>query len=261
MDLYRKKVPFKILPVLRWLILFFILLFLAMGAVWLIVLSRTTPPVVLKTKTIADRLDEFGAKSDAILRPAFLKAGINYPPKEILLLALKQERRLDLFAASPGKAPRHIKSYTILAASGVPGPKLREGDRQVPEGFYHIDSLNPNSAYHLSLRVSYPNADDFRHANQDGRDRSCLGGDIMIHGGGVSIGCVAIGDPAIEEIFVLAARAGAENIRVIISPCDFRTGARVSIPTTAPEWTEQLHAQLRDELQKLPTTNIPSAPR
>lgn len=74
----------------------------------------------------------------------------------------------------------HIKSYPILAASGSIGPKLRESDMQVPEGVYQIESLNPNSQFHLSLRVNYPNEFDREQARIDGRAQ--LGGDIMIHG-------------------------------------------------------------------------------
>ena len=75
-----------------------------------------------------------------------------------------------------------------------------EGDKQVPEGFYRIELLNPNSRYHLSLRVNYPNADDIERAREDRRDLLNLGGDIMIHGGAESIGCIAIGNPAIEHL-------------------------------------------------------------
>ena len=69
--------------------------------------------------------------------------------------------------------------YPILAASGVLGPKLREGDKQVPEGIYGAEALNPNSKFHLSIRLNYPNTFDRRMAQSDGRTQ--LGGDIMIH--------------------------------------------------------------------------------
>lgn len=97
----------------------------------------------------------------------------------------------------------------MLAASGGPGPKLREGDLQVPEGVYRLTAFNPNSSYHLSLRVDYPNAED--RAAEDravarSDRRTSLGGDIFIHGKAVSIGCLAIGDPGIEEL--LRARRG-----------------------------------------------------
>ena len=71
-----------------------------------------------------------------------------------------------------------LARYPIRAASGALGPKLREGDRQVPEGVYDIESLNPNSRFHVALRVGYPNAFDRQMAGREGR--TALGGDIMI---------------------------------------------------------------------------------
>ena len=114
-----------------------------------------------------------------------------------------------------------VRSWPVLTASGGPGPKLREGDRQVPEGVYSVDQLNPNSAYHLSLRLNYPNAFDRAHAATDGRER--LGGDIFIHGKDVSIGCLAIGDDAIEELFWLAGTAGKDAFTTVIVPTEGRS--------------------------------------
>jgi hypothetical protein len=103
-------------------------------------------------------------------------------------------------------AARLVHRYPVLAASGALGPKLRQGDLQVPEGVYRVLWLNPNSSYHLSMKLDYPNAFDREHARRD--RRTDLGGDIFVHGRAVSIGCVALGDPAIEELFVLAADTG-----------------------------------------------------
>ena len=129
---------------------------------------------------------------------------------------------LHLYSTPDGKPSVLIKSYPILAASGGPGPKTREGDNQVPEGLYHVESLNPNSAFHLALRLDYPNDDDRRVAKEEGRDVSTLGGDIMIHGKSASIGCLAMGDEAVEEIFTLAADAGVQHLEVFIAPFDLR---------------------------------------
>ncbi len=73
-------------------------------------------------------------------------------------MILKQERRVELYAQNSvaESSWRFIRSYPILAASGHLGPKLREGDWQVPEGIYAVESLNPNSHYHLALHVDYP---------------------------------------------------------------------------------------------------------
>lgn len=205
--------------------------------------------VMKRRHTVADRVAQYGFAVRERLEPAFARSGIPYPPDSLVIVVLKQEKRLELYAGNGG-AFKRIKSYPILAASGGLGPKLKEGDSQVPEGIYRIESLNPNSLYHLALRVNYPNESDREQARAEGRTR--LGGDIMIHGNRVSIGCVAIGDEAAEELFVLAAKTGLANIRAILSPVDFR---RAPAPSTRglPSWTPALHARIRGELILLPT--------
>jgi hypothetical protein len=186
------------------------------------------------------------------IRPAFEVAGVFWPPRKLTLLAFKAEKRLELYASGDQEIPRLVLSYPILASSGTSGPKLREGDKQVPEGFYRIELLNPNSRYHLSLRVNYPNAEDIERARQDGRALAKLGGDIMIHGGAASTGCLAIGDPAIEELFVMVARTGLDKVRLIIAPRDPRQKGLDAIPENAPLWTAELHDRLRRQIANLP---------
>ena len=143
-----------------------------------------------------------------------------------------------------------IRRYPILAVSGVLGPKLREGDRQVPEGLYEIESLNPNSAYHVSLRLNYPNALDRAQAAKEGRTN--LGSDIMIHGKAASIGCLAMGDEAAEDLFTLAADAGIKNVKVICSPVDFRQRKELPRDVQSPPWTKELYQQIAAQLTALP---------
>ena len=81
---------------------------------------------------------------------------------------LLAERRLEILAPDNTGSNHWVRSYPILAASGGPGPKLQEGDGQIPEGIYPIELLNPNSLYHVSLRVGYPNALDRTMAARDG---------------------------------------------------------------------------------------------
>jgi hypothetical protein len=199
--------------------------------------------------TVKDRLAEFAEAATARLRPHFERAGVAWPPAELVLVGLKQERELQLHAPDATGAMRWIRSYPVLAASGGPGPKLREGDLQAPEGLYGIELLNANSRYHVSLRVNYPNAFDRARAAETGRTN--LGGDIMIHGRAVSIGCLAMGDPAAEEIFTLAARVGIGNIRVILAPADLRTRPAPEV-AEAPPWLPDLYREVAAELQKLP---------
>lgn len=209
--------------------------------------------VNLKTSspyTIKDRLEQFGAAAQTRLLPSFQQAGIAFPPKAITLLAFKDAKRLELYAQDEGGAWKRIKDYPVQAASGKLGPKLREGDRQVPEGIYQVEFLNPNSLYHVSLRLNYPNAFDQQMGADEGR--TGLGSDIMIHGKNASVGCLAMGDTAAEELFALAAWVGKENIKVVIAPTDFRLNELPIVEAQLPVWTEGLYERLKMELGHYP---------
>lgn len=212
------------------------------------VLASLTASSSMEARTVADVVRALGPAARERLRPRFDTAGLAYPPRSITLLALKQERRVELWA-STGASPRIVHTYPILAASGVAGPKLRQGDLQVPEGAYRILWLNPNSAYHLSMKVDYPNAFDRRRARAEGR--TDLGGDIFIHGREVSIGCIALGDPAIEELFVLASDVGLPRVKVLIAPRDLRQHAGRDVATARSPWLDELYAALRREMTAL----------
>ena len=197
--------------------------------------------------SVAERVQQFGSRVERRLKPTFEAAGAGYPPEEAAVLAFKDSRTVEVYARNAGHPWRLIKAYPVLAASGAPGPKLKEGDHQVPEGVYRIESLNPNSRFHLSVRLNYPNELDRRMAQADGRTN--LGGDIMIHGNSVSVGCLAMGDEAAEDLFVLSALVGKERIKVVISPTDFRRpGARS--PVTTPSWIDALYGTLREALRQ-----------
>lgn len=225
-----------------------VLVAIAGALVWTSIKPRRwwPQPREARMHTIDDRVAQFGARVDARLRPLFEQHGLAYPPAEISLLAFKDTRVLELYArASAQHAWTYVKSYAVQGASGGLGPKLQEGDRQVPEGTYAVEYLNPNSRFHLSLKLDYPNAFDRRMGEIDGR--SDLGSDIMIHGGASSIGCLAMGDDGIEDLFILAARVGITHVRVVIGPTDFRAGREVAV-AAQPRWTQVLYAQLREEL-------------
>jgi murein L,D-transpeptidase YafK len=170
-----------------------------------------------------DRVAAARIRRTEALREKFAAAGLAYPPREIFLRAFKQEGQLELWArASSGAGPaaplRLVTAYPILRGSGRLGPKRREGDGQIPEGFYLIDRFNPRSLFHLSLGLDYPNASDRLLA----ADPEHPGSDIFIHGGAVSVGCMAMGDAAAEEIYLTAweARAaGQAEIPVHVFPC------------------------------------------
>jgi hypothetical protein len=215
-------------------------------AVWYGMTFLATSSMPPQPRTIEQVLSALGP-AERRIRPAFERAKVTWPPHNLTLLALKTERRLELYASGAEESPRFILFYPIMAASGTSGPKLREGDKQVPEGFYRIELLNPNSRYHLSLRVNYPNLDDIQVARVEGRESAHLGSDIMIHGGAVSAGCLAIGDPAVEELFLLVARVGLDNVELVIAPWDFRS------EKSAPEGAHvQLYSRLQQAIESFP---------
>jgi hypothetical protein len=191
--------------------------------------------------TVADRLAMHGEDVRLRVAPRFANAGVGYPPPRVALLAFKDARKLEVYARrSDAGAWKKITSYPILGMSGRQGPKLREGDRQVPEGIYRAEFLNANSMFHLSIRLDYPNAYDRARGAADGRD--ALGSDIMIHGSTSSIGCLAMGNEAAEDLFVLAALAGKENVDIVIAPSDFRRAP--PLPDGGPPWLSDLYGKI-----------------
>ncbi|HWW59926.1 MAG TPA: L,D-transpeptidase family protein [Thermoanaerobaculia bacterium] len=216
-----------------------ILLIVVAGVAALLVVNRARGP-----RSVADVLAKYGPGARARLKPFFTRAKVQYPPKRLALLVFKDEKRVAVWADG-----RFIRAYPVLAASGHAGPKLREGDSQVPEGLYRISGLNPNSSYHLSMRISYPNPFDLRKAALDGRTR--LGGDIFMHGKALSIGCVAVGDPAIEELFTLVAETTLPRTNVIIAPNDLRARGAI-LHEESPRWTAELYRAIAAALAQYP---------
>ncbi|MCU0239997.1 MAG: L,D-transpeptidase family protein [Pyrinomonadaceae bacterium] len=198
-------------------------------------------------KTVKERIDEYGNNVRQRLEPDFQRIGVSYPPNKILLVGLKDERKLEVWVSNDAENYKLLKTYPFYSSTRL-GPKLKQGDWQTPEGFYQIESLNPNSSWHLSLRVNYPNDFDRKQAKSDGREK--LGGDIMIHGNWLSVGCLAIGDAGIEEVFILAAESNQKNIPIILSPVDFRVR---ELPSNidAPRWMFPIYNQIKVELLKL----------
>ena len=165
-------------------------------------------------------------------------------PQKLSILAFKEERQLEVWDSSQEK-PVLLKTFPFTAFSGTLGPKLREGDGQIPEGLYKIEYLNPNSSYHLSMKINFPNAFDRRKARKEKRTRP--GTNIFIHGKAVTIGCIPIGDSAIEELFYIVSKTGKKNVDVIISPYDMRLGIKkLEIPNII--WEDELYEKIKSQL-------------
>ncbi len=158
----------------------------------------------------------FKAKEDT-LRKQFEAAHLQWPAKQVYIRSFKYDSQLEVWVRNENNEEYKLfKTYKVCALSGALGPKRIEGDYQVPEGFYYINLFNPNSNYHLSLSLNYPNASDALLS-----DSVKPGGDIYIHGSCVTVGCIPIMDSQIEELYVLASyakNAGEDFIPVHIFP-------------------------------------------
>lgn len=193
-------------------------------------------------EVVATREADVRARYEPLLRAR----GLAWPPPTLTLVAMKEERTLEVWTAGVNGAPFRLARWPFTATSGGIGPKRKAGDGQIPEGIYPLDGLNPNSLFHLSVRVGYPNDDDRARAAARGDDP---GGDIFVHGGAASIGCIAIGDAAIDELFVLAALVPARARRIVIAPWDTR-GGRV-LPRVDERWLAKRYVELAASLGEL----------
>jgi murein L,D-transpeptidase YafK len=170
----------------------------------------------------------------------------------VFIRIFKESRELELWVLhKPSQKFRHFKTWPIAAMSGKLGPKLAEGDRQAPEGFYHVgrSRMKPDSRFHLAFNVGYPNAFDLAHQRS--------GSFIMVHGNRVSIGCFAMTDPSIEEIYTIshmALKNAQHFFRVHIFP--FRlTADRLAKEQNNPNHT--FWANLKQGYDHFNQTHIP----
>lgn len=133
---------------------------------------------------------------ESAIRNELKQKGLQYG-SPIFIRIFKQSAELELWVKQ-GRQYELFKIYEICTFSGELGPKTKQGDYQAPEGFYFVKptGLNPWSAYHLSFNLGYPNAYE--------RTQGYSGSALMVHGKCVSIGCYAMTDSNINEIYTLA---------------------------------------------------------
>ena len=157
-------------------------------------------PVSERSRSAAERVRED-------LSRALRENGMRYG-NPVFIRILKEEAEMELYVEEVGKKTfKLFRTYRVAAMSGQLGPKEREGDLQAPEGFYYVSprQMNPYSRFHLSFNLGYPNAYDRSHGR--------TGSHLMVHGNRVSIGCFAMTDPKIEEIYTLCHAALANGQR------------------------------------------------
>lgn len=157
-------------------------------------------------------------EKEASLKEALLLKKIEFNNLRVLLRIFKKEKELEVWVKSKNQNKFELfKTYAICDTSGTLGPKRKEGDMQMPEGFYSINLFNPVSNFYLSLRIDYPNQSDRILG-----EKNNLGSAIYIHGSCCTIGCTPISDDKIKELYLLTLEAknnGQNLIQVHAFPC------------------------------------------
>ena len=156
---------------------------------------------------LAAALAGCGQFSPAYMKPLSSKTRAQLAEKgmteeqPILIRIFKAESELEIWKQREDGRYHHFKTYPICSYSGGLGPKLEQGDRQAPEGFYLVsfDQMNPRSKYHLAFNMGFPNAYDRAYGR--------TGANLMVHGDCTSSGCYAMTDAVMEEIYILAREA------------------------------------------------------
>jgi murein L,D-transpeptidase YafK len=169
----------------------------------------------------------------------------------ILIRIFKAESELEVWKQKDDGRYYHFKTYPICAYSGGLGPKVKQGDRQAPEGFYLIsrDQLNPRSKYHLSFNIGFPNAYD--------RSLGRTGSNLMVHGDCTSAGCYAMTDAVIEEIYILAREAlAAGQVSFQVQAYPFRMTSANLAAHTKDDWYD-FWRNLKEGYDYFETTRLP----
>ena len=176
----------------------------------------TNAPVDFKTAQLKHTRVSQAYKDKGSCIEALLKDH-NIKKPQLFIRIFKHEQLLEIWAKERHQQQyQEITSFPFCTTVGELGPKRQRGDYQIPEGFYEIDRFNPESNFHLSLGINYPNDSDRTLSNA-----RFLGGDIFIHGNCMTIGCIPITDDWIEELYILAVEArnaGQETIPTHIFP-------------------------------------------
>jgi len=184
-------------------------------AALLIIVSGLAFPAQAQTVPSSSRSREAIARVSPDLKKELSDKGFSWGAP-IYIRIFKKPKQLEVWLKKEAQF-QLFKTYGICTYgwAGRLGPKVRQGDGQAPEGFYFVTpkQMNPLSSYHLSFNLGYPNAYDRAHKR--------TGGALMVHGRCVSIGCYAMTDKRIEEIYTLADAAfrnGQPFFRVHIFP-------------------------------------------
>ncbi|PSL46148.1 L,D-transpeptidase-like protein [Chitinophaga niastensis] len=201
----------------------------------------------LDNQKMFPKVGEAYREKEELLKKEFEKKGLTYPAKYIFVRSFKLDSEMEIWVKNnAADSFRLFKSYRVCTLSGKMGPKRKEGDRQVPEGFYYINDFNPNSNYHLSLGINYPNFSDRILS-----DAKNPGGEIYIHGNCITVGCIPLTDEFIDEVYILAVNAknaGQDFIPVHVFPVKFGNAGSMNYLSTF-SLTDNSSKQLWSELK------------
>lgn len=192
-------------------------------------------PSFIDQQKASYKMSEVFNRAEDSVKHQFKKQNLSWPPQSMYVRSFKYDKQLEVWVkVDSSDQYKLFKTYKVCMQSGSMGPKRMEGDYQVPEGFYYINEFKPNSNYHLSLGLNYPNASDRILS-----DAHRPGNNIYIHGNCVSTGCIAIQDGPIEELYVIASNArnfGQEFIPVHV----------FSVRYNNKKSLDYLHASIKD---------------
>jgi murein L,D-transpeptidase YafK len=217
----------------------------------------SSSPRISKTSSVFSKVEDS-------LKKELKEKGFNWPAKYMYVRAFKHEKQLEVWLKNDWEETFQLfKVYKVCATSGTYGPKRKEGDKQIPEGFYYINEFKPNSNYHLALGLNYPNASDAILS-----DHVKPGGDIYIHGNCVTIGCLPLTDSLIEQVYYLASVVkdqGQDFIPVHIYPLRYESEKAMQqlvTKTKNKRGIQEFATQIRDayeyfeDTHQLPTVLI-----
>jgi murein L,D-transpeptidase YafK len=228
----------------------------AAGLLWFLERTRGEWP-----EDPAERLALARERRMPEIEALFETAEVPYPPAQIYLRAFKEEGELELWARGPDDSTfTWVRTFEVKTRSGTIGPKRKEGDYQVPEGFYVVDRFNPKSSYHLSFGINYPNASDKIRAS----DPDDPGSDIFIHGGRWTLGCLPIGNAGIEALYLIALDTkdnGGRRMAAHIFPSRMEGEAWARLSEENPDhvaFWEELRPALEafEDSRKVPTVRV-----
>lgn len=196
-----------------------------------------------------DRVRIAKASAEGLLTQLCDERGIDFEKiVNIYIRAFKYEKKLEVWVQGDFNSDYiKLKEYNFCASSGSLGPKRKQGDMQIPEGYYFVSRFNPNSNYYLSLGVNYPNPSDSKRS-----DERRLGGDIYIHGDCMTIGCIPITDEGIKELYWLSVKAksnGQTDIPIHIFPYKFDEHSMTERSTTGNYERDSMLLKFWENLQ------------